>query len=166
MCNRKSEVCSTRPTGAPHSQQPVESAHGRHLGSRTFRGRQQKVSVVVPARNDAEGIGVVLEHSLPYADEPFVVDGHSINLTLEIAETFGARVVSYNGRCSGDALRDAIETVTGDIATYIDANHSHRPSYVPRLVAPIPGGWSTNMSLATARRAAPANVIRTSKNSP
>ena len=102
-----------------------------------FEARDQKISVIIPARNEEESIGVVLEHSLPFADELLVVDGHSTDRTTEVAVEFGARVVSDNGRGKGDAIRVAIETVTGDIMVFIDADHSHRPSDIPRLVAPI-----------------------------
>jgi dolichol-phosphate mannosyltransferase len=42
-----------------------------------------------------------------------------------------------NGKGKGDAIRVAIESVSGDVVVVVDADHSHRPSDIPLLVAPI-----------------------------
>jgi len=102
-----------------------------------FAKRTQKVSVVIPARNEELGIGIVLRACKPYADELLVVDGHSSDRTREIAEQHGARVIDDNGKGKGDAIRVAIEAVTGDIIVFIDADHSHCPDDIPGLIAPI-----------------------------
>ncbi len=73
--------------------QPSHDSSDRAL----FEKRSQRISVVVPARNEEEGIGAVLEACLTYADEVLVVDGHSTDRTREIAEEFGVRVVQDNG---------------------------------------------------------------------
>lgn len=96
-----------------------------------FEQRDHKVSIVIPARNEEDGIGTVLEHCQPFADEFLVVDGHSSDRTREIAEELGARVVNDNGKGKGDAIRVALEVV------FVDADHSHCPFDIPRLVAPI-----------------------------
>ncbi len=113
--------------------QPSHDSSDRAL----FEQRSQRISVVVPAKNEEEGIGAVLEACLPYADEVLVVDGHSTDRTREIAEEFGVRIVQDNGKGKGDAIRVALTVVTGDIVVFVDADHSHRPSDIPLLVAPI-----------------------------
>jgi len=69
-----------------------------------------------------------------------VVDGHSTDGTRELAASLGARVVLDNGRGKGAALRQAIEIVRGDILVFIDADGSHDPQDIPKMVDPIARG--------------------------
>ncbi len=55
---------------------------------------QQKVSVLVPVKNEEANISACLE-SLRWADEIFVVDSQSSDETARLAEAFGARVVQF-----------------------------------------------------------------------
>jgi len=100
-------------------------------------GLLMKVTVVVPAKNEAETIGAVLSAVEEYADELIVVDGHSDDGTTEIAKRFGARVVFDGGMGKGDAVRTAIREATGDLLVFIDADGSHVPKDIPKLLAPL-----------------------------
>ncbi len=102
-----------------------------------FRNRSEKVTLIVPARNEEGGIADVITYGRPYCDELLVVDGHSTDRTRAIAEELGARVVLDNRKGKGEAVRLGIEEATGDILVFIDADHAHRPADIPRLVAPI-----------------------------
>jgi len=102
-----------------------------------YQDRKEKVSIVIPTRNEEKSIGVIIEHCRPYADELLVVDGNSTDQTREIARELGCRVVMDSGRGKGDGIRTAIREVSGDIIVFIDADYSHRPADIPRLVAPI-----------------------------
>src|SRR5579884_1688457 len=55
---------------------------------------QQKVSVLVPVKNEEANISACLE-SLRWADEIFVVDSQSSDETARLAEAFGAQVVQF-----------------------------------------------------------------------
>jgi dolichol-phosphate mannosyltransferase len=99
-----------------------------------------RVSVVIPTRNEAQTLRPVLEKCRPYADEILVVDGHSTDGTRELAASLGARVVLDNGRGKGAALRQAIEMVRGDILVFIDADGSHDPEDIPKMIDPIARG--------------------------
>ncbi len=102
-----------------------------------YKQRKLKVTVVIPTRNEGEGVGDVITHCKPYADELLVVDGHSTDNTREVAESLGARVILDNGKGKGDGLRVAINAAQGDIVVFIDADYSHRPADIPLLVVPI-----------------------------
>lgn len=99
-----------------------------------------RISVVVPARNEAANLLPVLQHARAYADELWVVDGHSTDETRALALQAGARVVLDNRRGKGDAIRVGIAHATGDIVVFIDADCSHNPHDIPALVAPIREG--------------------------
>lgn len=99
-----------------------------------------RISVVVPARNEAANLMPVLEHARPYADELVVVDGHSTDGTAELARRAGARVVLDNRLGKGDAIRVGISEAQGEILVFIDADCSHNPHDIPAMLQPIREG--------------------------
>jgi dolichol-phosphate mannosyltransferase len=105
-----------------------------------------KTSVVIPTRNEEGMIKEIIEGCRPYADELMVVDGHSTDKTREIAEAAGVKVILDNGKGKGAALRYAATVVTGDIIVFIDADGSHDPRDIPKLVEPIIKGEADHVS--------------------
>lgn len=76
----------------------------------------KKVSVVLPAYNEEEGItGVVKEFSKPWVDELIVVDNNCTDRTADLAKKAGANVVSQPKQGYGNALRKGLESATGDL---------------------------------------------------
>lgn len=53
------------------------------------------VSVLIPAKNEESNLPACL-NSLQNADEIFMVDSHSTDKSVEIAESYGAKVVQFN----------------------------------------------------------------------
>lgn len=95
------------------------------------------VSVIIPAKNEESTIKEIIEKSKPYANEIIVVDGHSIDRTREIAERCGIRVILDNRKSKGDAVRVGAKEAKGDILVFIDADGSHKPNDIPKLLEPI-----------------------------
>jgi dolichol-phosphate mannosyltransferase len=96
-----------------------------------------KVSVVIPTKNEEKSIGEIIDGTKPHADEILVIDGHSKDKTGEIALSKGARVELDGGKGKGEAMRRAIDLVSGDIIVFIDADGSHDPKDIPKLLEPI-----------------------------
>lgn len=96
-----------------------------------------KISIVIPAWNEEETIGDVIQDVKPFTDDLVVVDGHSTDRTREIAEELGARVVLDNNRGKGDAVRIAFHEVKHPITVLIDADYSQDPKDIPRIIKPI-----------------------------
>jgi len=105
-----------------------------------------KISVVIPTLNEEQTLAEIIEGCRPYADEILVVDGHSTDQTRAIAEAAGVRVLLDNRKGKGAALRQAIQYVSGDIIVFIDADGSHNPADIPRLVEPILRGEADHVS--------------------
>jgi dolichol-phosphate mannosyltransferase len=99
-----------------------------------------EVTAVIPARNEAATVAVVVEECLRYAGTVIVVEGGSTDATAETAEKAGARVVRDHGIGKGAALRLAVAHVTTPICVFIDADGSHDPIDIPMLAAPIKAG--------------------------
>jgi glycosyltransferase involved in cell wall biosynthesis len=99
-----------------------------------------RVTVVIPAKDEEGLIGEIVDAVKPFADEVLVVDGHSRDRTRDIAIERGARVIQDHGHGKGEALRLAIGDGTTGILVFIDADGSHDPLDIPKLVAPIKAG--------------------------
>ncbi len=101
-----------------------------------------RVSFLVPAFNEAESIGEVLDRiaSLGLDSQVIVVDDGSTDETAAIAEARGAQVVRQANRGKGAAIRTAIPLVDGDIAVIQDADMEYDPAEVPALIEPIERG--------------------------
>jgi glycosyltransferase involved in cell wall biosynthesis len=95
------------------------------------------ISVIICAKNEADGISEVIEAVKPFADEILVIDGHSSDGTAQRASAAGARVLQDHGRGKGDAYKVGIGSAAGDVLVFIDADGSCEPADIPRLVRPI-----------------------------
>jgi hypothetical protein len=107
-----------------------------------FRGR---VAVLVPAYNEAESIGQVLDRIPPtVSGQPtavLVVDDGSRDGTAEVAERHGAVVAKHViNRGGGAAMRTGYRLLAdsgADIVVTLDADGQHRPEEMERLVKPL-----------------------------
>ena len=95
------------------------------------------ISVVIPTVNEEKTVARIIEGCIPYADEVIVVDGHSCDRTREIAEGLAVKVILDHKKGKGEALRHSTKHVSGDIIVFIDADGSHDPEDIPKLVEPI-----------------------------
>jgi dolichol-phosphate mannosyltransferase len=87
--------------------------------------------------NEEEGLADLLEEAKRYSSELITVDGHSTDRSAEIAAQAGAVVLYDNRKGKGDAIRTAIPRINRDITIFMDADWSHDPSDIPKLVQPI-----------------------------
>jgi dolichol-phosphate hexosyltransferase len=105
-----------------------------------LREDKLKVSVIIPTKNEEATLEPVLTGVLKFADEVVIIDGHSTDRTRDIAGKYNIPVHLDNGNGKGEAMKLAIRIATGDILVYIDADGSHAPEDIPRLVEPIRNG--------------------------
>jgi dolichol-phosphate mannosyltransferase len=98
------------------------------------RGR---ITVLIPAKNEAATIADVVRGALLQADDVLVMDGGSTDGTGARALSAGARVIADRGRGKGRAIRAAIPHLHREVTVFMDADGSHDPADIPRLVAPI-----------------------------
>jgi len=98
---------------------------------------ESKISIVIPTLDEADTVAEIIEGCKPYGDEVLVVDGHSRDRTREVAESLGVKVILDNRKGKGEALRHVVNFVNGNIIVFIDADGSHDPKDIPKLVEPI-----------------------------
>jgi len=128
--------------GALRTEQQTTAPAGAAAATRDANGLLSGVTAVIPARNEERSIAEIIERTRPFCDEVLVVDGHSVDRTVAIAESFGegVRVVQDNRKGKGDAVRVGAFAALYDTVVYLDADGSHDPADIPALVAPIKGG--------------------------
>lgn len=100
------------------------------------------ISVIIPAYNEEESIGRVLD-DLPQEilSEIIVVDNASTDNTASVAKNRGAKVVEEPRRGYGSAcLKGISELNDPDIVVFIDADYSDYPEELESLVNPIKTG--------------------------
>lgn len=101
----------------------------------------QTVKAVIPALNEEQAIGSVLEGLPSWVDEVIVVNNGSTDRTPEIAAACGARVIDEPRRGYGQACHTGVLAAgDADILFFIDADYSDYPEEAGRLVNPIADG--------------------------
>ncbi|GII85056.1 glucosyl-3-phosphoglycerate synthase [Sphaerisporangium siamense] len=117
------------------------------------RAHAATISVVLPARNEAETVGDIvaairrdLREEVPLVDELVVVDSRSTDGTAEVALRAGAKVFAQDeilpalGRLDGkgDVLWKSLAVTSGDLLVFVDADlREFRTSYVTGLLGPL-----------------------------
>lgn len=98
-------------------------------------GPLHRVSVVIPALNEAENLKVVLPR-ISEQHEIVLVDGGSEDGTVETALSVrpDTVVVQQEGAGKGNALACGFAAATGDIIVMLDADGSARPEEIPNFV--------------------------------
>lgn len=98
--------------------------------------RGNSVTVVVPAYNEEETIGTVVEDfvAAEHCDEVVVVDNNCKDRTAEIAAAKGARVVSESKPGYGSALMGGMRAATGDYIVLTEADGSFKSADLIKLL--------------------------------
>ena len=101
-----------------------------------------RISVIIPAFNEEDSIGLVLD-ALPQnlIHEVIVVDNNSTDNTARSASEKGARVVAEQRRGYGSACLKGISVLDNpDVVVFLDGDFSDYPEELVKLVAPIESG--------------------------
>ena len=124
-----------------------------------------RVSVILPAKNEADGLRrtlPALRAVLPEA-EVIVVDDGSRDGTAEVAAEHGARVLSSPySMGNGAAVKRGTRAATGEILVFMDADGQHDPADIPKLMEKIAAGY--DMAVGARSAGGQANVGRGAAN--
>lgn len=101
-----------------------------------------RVTVIVPAMNEAKNLPHVAAQMPKGIDEIVFVDGNSVDDTLEVATMLwpDATVITQTRKGKGNALACGFEAATGDIIVMIDADGSTNPGEIPLFVQALVDG--------------------------
>jgi hypothetical protein len=114
----------------------------RVLSSKDGAVTQPRVSVVVPARNEAANLPHVLGALPDGLHEVILVDGHSVDDTIAVAQACrpDVVVVRQTRKGKGNALACGFAAVTGDIVVMLDADGSADPAEIKPFVEALVSG--------------------------
>lgn len=124
-----------------------------------------RISVILPAKNEAEGLRLTLPRlraQLPEA-EVIVVDDGSVDATAAVAAEHGAKVLSSPYPMgNGAAIKRGTKAAGGDILVFMDADGQHDPADIPRLLERLESGY--DMAVGARGASGQANVGRGAAN--
>jgi glycosyltransferase involved in cell wall biosynthesis len=102
-----------------------------------------RISVVIPALNEAKNLQYVLPYFPPIVDEVILVDGRSTDGTIAVAKILlpNIKIIKQRGKGKGNALRDGFSACTGEIIVTLDADGSTDPNEIPRFVKALMDGY-------------------------
>lgn len=103
-----------------------------------------RISLILPAKNEAEGLRRTLpglRALLPEA-ELIVVDDGSTDQTAAVAQEHGARVLSSPySMGNGAAIKRGARAAQGEILMFLDADGQHGAAAIPELLARLDAGF-------------------------
>ncbi len=103
------------------------------------------LSVVIPARNEAEGLRELLPELpkyLPQNSQIIVVNDGSDDDTLAICEAQGVQVVQHPyPKGNGASIKSGARAATGEVLLFMDADGQHKPEDIPRLLQKFEDGY-------------------------
>ena len=107
-------------------------------------GGGTRVALVIPAWNEPEAIGAVLDEVPPdTVDQVMVVVGGASDPTAPVARGRGARVLVPHARGYGAACWAGAQAALADnasVVAFLDGDYADPPDALPRLLAPIAEG--------------------------
>jgi glycosyltransferase involved in cell wall biosynthesis len=96
------------------------------------------ISVVIATLNEEEGIGPTLGELQNVLKYPYllVVDGNSIDRTIEIAKNMGADVLLQEGKGKGAAMFQGIKKINhgSRYVVFTDADYTYPAEYIPKMI--------------------------------
>ena len=130
----------------------------------TSANTRLRVTAIVPARNEAECIVIVVQGLLAQRDaqgqallhEVLVVDNGSTDGTGEIARRCGARVLEVAQAGYGRACWEAAQASVGDVLLFVDGDGAADPQEAGRLLSEIHRG--ADLVIGVRERPAPGSM--------
>ncbi|MHA6623819.1 glycosyltransferase family 2 protein [Pseudonocardia sichuanensis] len=130
------------PAAPTHGHRPTRRPRPQPQPSRT---PFPTVSVIVPTRNEARNLEIVLPAIAavrPTVHEIIVVDGNSTDGTVETAQRVlpWVKIVRQTRKGKGNAMACGFAAATGDVVVMFDADGSADPAEIPAFVSALVAG--------------------------
>ena len=103
-----------------------------------------RISIVLPAKNEAEGLARTLPGIVDLYPEAevIVVDDGSTDETATVASRHRVRVMtSPYSMGNGAAIKRGARAATGEVIVFMDADGQHRPAHIQPLLSKLAEGY-------------------------
>jgi glycosyltransferase involved in cell wall biosynthesis len=137
-----SSAAVSQRNGSPHGYREEERREQRAGAGRRGNISALRVSVVIPALNEAMNLRHVLANLPDNVFEVVLVPGTSTDETETVARTLrpDVRVIHQSGSGKGNALACGFAACRGDIIVTLDADGSADPKEIPAFVGALVSG--------------------------
>src|SRR5260370_24481177 len=100
------------------------------------RPQYPRISIVIPALNEAQNLPYVLPYIPSIVSEVVLVDGHSTDDTLAVARQLlpTIRIVTQSGMGKGEALRAGFAALSVRSLVMLCADWSRHPDEITRVL--------------------------------
>jgi len=143
-CRRRHRAAggAKRPMAPLHPELPGLASRARRIAAQAHPATGLKLSLCMIVRDEEEMLPRCLAAAASAVDEIVIVDTGSRDRTIEIARSFGARVIERQWTGSfADARNVSFEEATGDWLMYLDADEVLVGEDVERLRALTGRTW-------------------------
>lgn len=99
-----------------------------------------KASIIIPTYNEKKNVAVILSKIKKLYGKKYevIVVDDSTDGTYELAKRMGAKAIRNEvRRGKGYAMRVGFQNATGDVVVVMDADQSHQPEDIPKLIEPM-----------------------------
>src|SRR5665647_3173661 len=103
-----------------------------------------KISIVIPARNEAAGLRELLPRLVALMEkaEILVVDDGSDDDTPAVCATSAVKHLRHHyPKGNGAAIKTGARAARGDVILFMDADGQHQPEDIPRLLEKLDQGY-------------------------
>lgn len=119
------------------------------------------LTIIVPAKNEAEGLAILLPDLRKYYPdaEVIIVDDGSTDNTQSVAENYGARVIAHPySKGNGASIKSGLRAAKGDVVVCMDADGQHLACDIEKLLQKINEGF--DMVVGSRNKKGQANIHR------
>ena len=120
-----------------------------------------KVSLILPAHNEARSLDILLPKILAIkdVDEVLVVNDASQDNTIDICKKYAVKMINHPyQKGNGAAIKSGACAATGDILVFMDADGQHQAQDIPKLLQQMQQGFDMVIGARAAK--AQANLGR------
>jgi glycosyltransferase involved in cell wall biosynthesis len=129
-------------------------------------GQNYSLSIVIPAKNEAENLKRFLPRLLAVVvdAEVIVVNDGSTDDTLSICELHEVTVVTHPySKGNGAAIKTGARTAKGEVIVFMDGDGQHKPEDIPQMLEKLATGY--DMAVGARDKQSQADSFRAIANS-
>jgi dolichol-phosphate hexosyltransferase len=108
------------------------------FGESFMIGIGSNISVVIATLNEEEGIGPTIDEMQKVLKNPHVVvvDGNSVDRTVEVAKNMGVDILLQEGKGKGAAMFQGVRQLGSNVpyVVFTDADYTYPAEYVPSMI--------------------------------